>query len=107
MTHQRGMFRIRASALAAATALVLAVATPAAIAQTAQEGYSAPGGTVQSDVQGGGPTNTTRTVQQARTGSTTLPFSGLDLVFLLGAGMGLFALGIGLRRLTQGTDPSR
>jgi hypothetical protein len=100
---------MRASLLAAVTALVLAAATPAAIAQTAQEGYSAPGGTVQSNVQGGGsgPNSPASTVQQARTGSTTLPFSGLDLVFLLGAGMGLFALGIGLRRLTHSTDPSR
>ena len=103
--------RRRARRIAAVNALVLAASAPGAAAQTAQDGYSAPGGTVQNDVQAGHPTGspTSRagTAQQSQTGSTTLPFSGLDLVFLLAAGAGLCAVGVGLRRMTNGEHPGR
>jgi hypothetical protein len=110
MDPWRGKFPVRARRLGALTALVLACSSPAAVAQTVQDGYSAPGGTVQSDVQAGGggsPTTPARAVQQANTGSNSLPFSGLDLVFLLATGAALFGVGVGLRRMTHREDPSR
>ena len=104
-------FALRARRLAAVTAVALAATAPGAAAQTAQDGYSAPGGNVQNDVQGnqstGSPTTRAGTVQQSQSGSTTLPFSGLDVVFLLGAGVGLCAVGAGLRRMTTGEHPGR
>jgi hypothetical protein len=111
MSLRQGNFRVRARRLAALTVLALVSTSPVAAAQTAQEGYSTPGGTVQNQVQAGGPTGSptspARAVQRSQAGSTSLPFSGLDLVFLLGAGTGLFVVGVGLRRVTQGEDPSR
>src|ERR1700716_1230868 len=110
MDPWRGKSPFRARRLGPRTAVARACSAPAAIAQTAQDGYSAPGGTVQSDVQGGGgggsPTTPAGGAQQATTGSTPLPFSGLDLVFLLVTGAGLFAVGVGLRRVTHGQGSS-
>lgn len=112
MDLREGTLRARGRRLTAVTVVALALTAPAeAVAQTAQDGYSIPGGTVQNQLQTGrptgSPTSPARTVQQARAASTGLPFSGFDLVFLLGAGTALFVVGAGLRRVTNGEDPDR
>jgi len=61
-------------------------ALPALAASTAQEGYAPPGGRVQVD---------------ADPHRSTLPFTGLDVGLLLGAGVVLVAAGIGMARLTR------
>src|ERR1700704_4712677 len=92
MDPWRGKFPVRARRLGALTAVALACSSPAAIAQTAQDGYSAPGGTVQSDVQAGGgggsPTTPAGGGQQASTGSKTPPFRRADPGLPAGPGGG-------------------
>jgi hypothetical protein len=108
--HARA-FGARAVRIAALTATGLILAAPAAVAQTAQEGYSSPGGNVQSQVQASGPANSAtipvRAAPRTQTGTTSLPFSGLDLIFLLVTGGGLLVVGVALRHITQRGNQSQ
>ena len=79
--------------LFAVLALTLALATTS-YAQSAIEGYSDQAGAVQNNVDSG-------TVSGVDDGGS-LPFTGLDLVLLAGAGGLLGAAGFGMRRLTRG-----
>ena len=85
----------------------LLLLAPGALAETpAQEGYNAPGGRAQSDVQsarGSGAASTATTTQSA--GGDRLPFSGMDLAFIVVVGGGLVLLGAGLRRLSGRATP--
>jgi hypothetical protein len=89
----------------------LLVGAPSAFAQSsAQQGYSKPGGIVQTQIDnsGGGNPPSSRIVStpeaatQAKS-SGTLPFTGLDLVLVIAAGGLLLGLGLGMRRLTRST----
>jgi hypothetical protein len=76
-----------------------AAAVPAFAASTSQEGYVQPAGVVQSDVAGtnnGNDANTTRS-----TSGSQLPFTGLDVGLIAGAGALLVLLGVGMSRLTR------
>jgi hypothetical protein len=93
------------------TVLVLALALAAsASAQSSVEGYEDPGGQIQSQIQDGGgsggdPSGTapvTATTDTSTGGS--LPFTGLDVALLFGAGAVLAAAGLGMRRLTRSPD---
>jgi hypothetical protein len=64
------------------TTVVVLVSAPAALAQTQQD----ESGGVLGQVGGGG-----------EGGGSTLPFTGLDLVFIVIAGAALLALGLALR----------
>jgi hypothetical protein len=78
------------------TALALSVAaSPTFAAQVSQEGYTTPAGVVQSDVASGN-TNATRS-----TSGSQLPFTGLDVGLLAGAGAVLVLLGVGISRLAR------
>jgi hypothetical protein len=92
----------RGAALALLIVGVLLLVAPGALAATpAQEGYNAPGGRSQSDVQSArapGAASTATTTQP--TGGDLLPFSGMDLAFIVVVGGGLVLLGAGLRRLS-------
>jgi hypothetical protein len=92
----------------AALALMAALAAPA-FAQSSSDGYSDSAGQVQSQVNSGGGDPPASGSSAAVTpvsddGGSTLPFTGLDLALLLGAGGLLVAAGLGMRRLTRAPD---
>jgi hypothetical protein len=92
-----------------------AVAAPAsAFGQTSQEAYNPPAGQIQDEVAqeggGGGPGGGApggpgggENASQP-TGGGALPFTGMDLVLLLGGGGLLLSAGLGMRRLARGPD---
>ena len=75
-------------------ALFVALAGPAA----AQPGYEPPAGQVQSQVQDSGSAAGTT---GSGTGSGSLPFTGLDVALLAGAGLLLAGAGVAMRRVTR------
>ena len=93
-----------------------AVAAPAsAFGQSAaQDGYNPPAGQIQNEVAqegggapgGGGPAGGGPGGGQQPTGGGALPFTGMDLVLLLGGGGLLLSAGLGMRRLARGPDPA-
>ena len=98
--------------LAASISAALLVGAPAASAQSsAQQGYSKPGGTVETQLENGGgdrnPGESTSVTTPERITQTRdngkLPFTGLDLVLVVAAGGFLLALGAGMRRLSRST----
>jgi hypothetical protein len=82
--------------------LTLAIATSAS-AQSSLDAYEDQGGQIQAQIQGGGDGGGTSpvatTVDSSAGGS--LPFTGLDVALLLGAGGVLVVAGLGMRRLTR------
>ena len=74
-------------------ALTLAIAG-SAVAQPSSDGYVDSAGQVQGQVQGGG---------DEPASSSSLPFTGLDLLLVAGGGLVLLGAGIAMRRLTPGT----
>jgi hypothetical protein len=100
--------RLTKQFLATAISAALLIGAPVASAQTsAQQGYSTPGGSVETRIDNGGGGNgdvvstPERVTQTKKTGK--LPFTGLDLVLVVGAGGLLLALGFGMRRLARPT----
>jgi len=72
--------------------LAYLVTASVALAQDpTQSGYGGTGGNIQGGVEGGG--------TGGGTGSGSLPFTGLDLLLLVGAGVLLVAAGLTLRRV--------
>jgi hypothetical protein len=77
---------------------------------SAQGGYNQPGGVVQDRIvtqptQSSSRTpSVTTTAPPAQTNESNLPFTGLDLAFVVGAGGVLLLLGFGIRRFTRATD---
>jgi hypothetical protein len=84
----------------AVLALSLTLAT-AAFGQSSVSGYNGQAGQVQSDVQGD--TNAQPVVANSSGGGGggSLPFTGLDVALLVGAGGLLIVAGLGMRRLTR------
>jgi hypothetical protein len=96
--------------LAVGTLLLVLAIPAAAMAQAAQEDYNTPAGNIQQDVgglvQGGGETPGTTSNGLAGTsetggGGSALPFTGLDIALLIGAGGVFLAAGLGMRRLAR------
>jgi hypothetical protein len=90
----------RVSLLVVVAALFLA---PSAIADPSVETYGGKGGQTQSQLGGndvnGGPTSGTQSATSAGSAGGGLPFTGLDLAFMLGGGLVLLAVGASLARL--------
>jgi hypothetical protein len=102
--------------IVAAAAAMLLAASPA-IAQSAnptETGYSAPAGTTQQQIQSSPAPEAQVTPEKpqpkvtpvaaekaAPAKSSGLPFTGLELGLVLAAGLGLLALGFGLRRMSR------
>ena len=87
--------------------LSLALAAPAAFAQSGREGYIREGPSIV-DRTGGPdapPANDTDTGTDTRTATSgELPFTGLDLGLLGVAGASLLLMGAGMRRMTRSHD---
>jgi hypothetical protein len=102
--------RLNMKFLAGTVSAALLLGAPSAYAETsAQQGYSKPGGIVQTQLENGtenippaGVTQTT-TASSAKSSSSTLPFTGLDLVLVVAAGGILVGLGLAMRRLSRST----
>jgi hypothetical protein len=82
-----------------ALALMLALAT-SAFAQSSVEGYNDQAGQVQNQVQGQ-QEQANAPVTASNEGGGSLPFTGLDVALLLGAGGMLVVAGFGMRRLAR------
>lgn len=82
--------------------LALAIATSAS-AQSSVDGYEDQAGQTQAQIQGGGDAGSTAPVATTTTDSAggSLPFTGLDVALLVGAGGLLVVAGLGMRRLTR------
>ena len=74
----------RLAAFASSVLVYLLMASVALAQEPTQSGYGGTGGNIQGDVEGGG---------------GSLPFTGLDLLLLVGAGALLLAAGFALRRV--------
>ena len=103
--------RLSKKFLAGTISAAMLIGAPSAYAVTsAEQGYSKPGGVVQTQLEnsGGGnnPGAVVQTPEQATTAksSGTLPFTGLDLVLVVGAGGLLLGLGLAMRRLTRSAN---
>ena len=107
MVGRPTLMRLRTSLTALTVGIALAVGAPAAVAQTdpTQDGYSTPGGAVQTQVdRGNDPGNETPPPQSVQESSSSLPFTGLDVALIVGAGGMLLLLGFGLRRFSRPTQ---
>jgi hypothetical protein len=97
------------------TALIIGamLALPgAAFAQSSEGGYNVPGGTVQDQIEAQ-PANdsgntpaaaTTPAPKAASDQGGKLPFTGLDLGLVVGAGGVLLLMGFGIRRFTRASE---
>jgi len=74
--------------------LALALALPALAQGPSQDGYSTDGPQAIERTGGGDP-------EQVEGGSSSLPFTGFDLVLVAALGTGLLGIGAGMRRLTR------
>jgi hypothetical protein len=100
--------RLNTKVLAGTISAALLLGAPSAFAQSsAQQGYSKPGGIVQTQIDNGGGGNQPGDVVSTPEATTEtkssgkLPFTGLDLVLVVAAGGLLLGLGLGMRRLTR------
>lgn len=92
------------AALAAAVMMTLAIASPAAFAQSSQDAYIQEGPSVvdrtdANDGNGSGNDN-------GSASSGSLPFTGVDLGLMGVAGGSLLLIGLGMRRLTRSAPPA-
>jgi hypothetical protein len=102
--------RLSKKFLAGTISAAMLIGAPSAYAvSSAEQGYSKPGGIVQTQLENSGgsgnnPGAVVQTPEQATPASSTsgkLPFTGLDLVLVVGAGGLLLGLGLAMRRLTR------
>jgi hypothetical protein len=100
-TNAKGAMKITLAV--SALVLCLALATTA-FGQSSVQGYNNQAGQIQAQVESGGDEDTTQpvaTTQAGGGGGGSLPFTGLDVALLVGAGGMLVAVGFAMRRLTR------
>ena len=99
-----------ALAVLASVAMLALMSAPALAADATTQGYSKQGGVVQGQVESGQDDNDNapggggneRAERPVRSGSDdSLPFTGLQLGLMIGAGAGLMLLGVGMRRMAR------
>lgn len=83
------------TSLVVACAFALALCGTA-LAQSSVDGYNEPGGAIQTQVTAGSGGN-----GSGGDSGGSLPFTGLDVALLVGAGGLLLVAGFGMRRLTR------
>jgi hypothetical protein len=95
------------------TIALLAVVVAAAFASSALAGnsptattYNTKGETIQKTVSKPGSKIKTAPKSNTRVRTGTLPFTGLDLGFIVAGGLVLVGTGVSLRRLTRRTPPT-
>ena len=100
--------RLKTKFTALAVGALLAVGAPAAMAQSpSEEGYSTPSGAVQTQIDNGGGNpaansdNSPLASERSASPGDKLPFTGLDIALVVGAGGMLMLLGFGIRRLSR------
>lgn len=102
-------------ALVTAIAAAMLVSPAAAFAQSAQDAYR-PQGQIEQDVEGdqggvggspgaGGGAGGDNAAGNAANSGSGLPFTGVDVALLAGAGALLLGAGVGMRRLAHRQDP--
>src|SRR3954453_6368598 len=84
--------------ITAAAASLLLLAAPAAAQTSAQNGYSAPAGSVQQQADPK-PGDAVKGARREEPSADALAFSGLDVVLVIGAGGVLLLLGASARRV--------
>jgi hypothetical protein len=106
----RPLMRLKKIAVGSVVCGALLFAAPSAFAVSpAQNGYSFPAGSVQQELgQNSNSTAAEPAQQQSESASTPaaaesskLPFTGLDIGLVVGAGGILLAMGFGIRRLSR------
>ncbi|MBV9213961.1 MAG: hypothetical protein JOZ25_10000 [Actinobacteria bacterium] len=105
--------RVKMIAVGAVVSGALMSAAPAALAVSpAQQGYSFPAGSVQEELGQNSNSTASQPAQQSSEGTeaaqtttsggdSQLPFTGMDVGLVVGAGGVLVAMGLGIRRLSR------
>ena len=83
---------------------MLAFATVAFGQSSTEEGYNPPGPDIVNQVEDDDQAQTPAATAQNPDDGDELPFTGLDVALLAGAGGMLLALGVGMRRLTRSPE---
>jgi hypothetical protein len=96
--------RLRNLIVGAIISASMLIAAPA-FAQTASDGYSKPAGSIQERISTertpNDPGDEIETRTQSSEARSELPFTGLDVALIIGAGGVLLAMGFGMRRLSR------
>ena len=92
------------AAVAAAVLMTLAIASPAAFAQSSQDAYIQEGPSVVDRTDANDDSGSGNGNDSASSGS--LPFTGVDLGLMGVAGGSLLLIGLGMRRLTRSAPPA-
>ena len=87
--------------IAVLAALAVMSFATTALAQPSIDGYSDTAGQIQTQIKDDGGTQPPSAPATVTDGGSTLPFTGLDVALLVGAGGLLVAAGFGMRRLTR------
>jgi hypothetical protein len=90
----------RLTSMLAITVLALALAAPAFAQPSSQDGYTDQAGQVQAQVDDESSAPAVAT-SSGGGGGGSLPFTGLDVALIAGAGVLLVGAGIGMQRLTR------